>query len=315
MTIFLNTVDNKQITVRDAFEYNFSQGVDAACDSFWASFFINSPIGEIVEVRVAENDNIIFSGYCDCQKITRNRNGYKVYFYARSCASVLVDNEAEPITYEKPSAAQLVYSLAQSYGFVSKLPNIYSDSLYEVQKGVSCYGAINKFVKLLTGNQIFVTPKKEIIILEKSSDVKELSKYKLLSSIYTINRSEPCSKINFKKQSSNVAYSLHTKSKACEELKIDRQKYINLSAIPQWQRENTVIDTIKSSFDRYKTLEAVIAGFVDEPLLQCFHYRDEVGDYGELVLTEKQYISDKNGVRTKLTLMKDIDIKEITYVD
>ena len=315
MIIILNTVDNKQITIKDAVEFNFTQSTDAACDSFWATFFVSTAIDEIVEVRVMQNDRIIFFGYCDCQRITRDENGYKVFFYARSCAGILVDNEAEPTTYEKPSATQLVFSVAQPYGFVSKLPEIYSDSLYEVQKGASCFSAINKFVKLLTGKQIYVTPKKEIICLEKSEDVRELAKYKLLKTSFVINRSEPCSKINFKKQSSNVKYLIHTKSKTCDELRIDRQKYINLSAIPQWQRENTVIDTIKSSFERYKVLEAVVGGYVEEPLNQRYRYSDDICDYGELVLSEKQYICDKYGARTKLVLRKDIDIKEITYVD
>lgn len=315
MIIILNTVDKKQIMIKDAIEFNFTQSVDAACDSFWATFFVNTVIGEIVEVRVLQDNDIIFSGYCDCQKITNDKNGYKVYFYARSSASILVDNEAEPITYERPSARQLVFSIAQQYGFISKLPDIYSDSLYEVQKGVSRYGAINKFVKLLTGKQIYITPKKEVVYLEESDDVKELGKYNLIKSCYVINRSEPCSKINFKKQSSNNNYSLHTKSKTCEELRIDRQKFVNLSAIPQWQRENTIIDMIKSSFEGYKILEVTVSGYVTEHLCQRFYYKDDINDYGELVLSEKQYICDKNGSRTKLVLRKNIDIKEITYVD
>lgn len=315
MKVEVETIDGKILTLSDIRELCFTQTVNVACDSLWLIFFSKTVKGEIVYVRVFDNEDLIFNGICDCQKNIFNENGCEIRLYARSTASLLVDNEAEPYTYEKPSARQLCFSIAEKYGFSAQLENIFSDMKYEVVKGTSCFGAISHFVSLLTGQKIEITPKNEIKLLKISENIKRLNSFNIISLSHTINRSEPYSQILFKKNFSESGYNMHTESLLSKRLGIDRKIYINLSSLPQWQRQNTVLQKLKDSYESYKVLEAVISGYVGDSLLQRFSYYGEAENYEDYAITERKYIYDKNGERTRLVLKKMIDIGEITYVD
>lgn len=315
MRIELFSTDGSALTVKGIREFNFSQAVNAACDSLWVTFSGDVPLGEIVSVRAYEGSVLIFSGICDCQKSTADSNGYENYIYARSGVSLLVDNEAEPFTYERPTARQLCFSNAEKFGFKSRLPDICCDTKYEVLKGTSCFGAISNFVSLLTGGYIYASPENEIMLRKYSDDVKPLNKYSVLKAVHTINRSEPYSQIIFKKGYFESGYRLHTRSAFADEIGIDRSVYLNLSSLPQWQRENAVIQRLRSSFEDYKVLEVTICGYCNEELLQRFSYFNGIERFDDYALTEKRYYCDRTGEYTRLTLKKYVDIKEITYVD
>lgn len=314
MIIKLTDINGSEFTAEDVIEFNFTQSADAACDSFWARF-CRGYDSEISKVRVYENGALIFNGLCDRQQITENESGVETYFYARSGASVLVDNEAQPFTYVCPTAKQLFFSNISSFGFTSSLPEIQSSDKYEVTKGTSCYGALSKFVALQSGGRIAVTPGNDIFLLKKSDGIKSLNTYKILSAVHTVNRCDPYSQIIFKRSSSDTEYSLHTKAGISDRLGINRVMYINLSLLPQWQRENTVLKKLRESYDDYMTLQVTVSGYVDEALMQRFSYHSSIISCDDYVLSEKRYIRNKEGELTYLVLKKINDIKEITYVD
>ena len=188
MIIELTAADGKKITIDKFTELCFTQTAGVACDSLWASFVPESSIEEICTVRLYINYRLVFNGLCDCQKIIYGTNGAEVYFYARSTACILVDNEAEPYTYQHPSAKQLCFSLAEGLGFSNSLPNISSTEQYEITKGTSRYGAISQFVRLLTGGHINITPKNDIELISESSEIKNLNDYDILSFTEITNR-------------------------------------------------------------------------------------------------------------------------------
>ncbi len=316
MKIIVNTIDDKEYELENLIEFNFNQTVGAACDCFSAVFKSGATIGEIVTVKVYENSILLFNGYCDSQRTKEDSKGFEIYFYARSSASILVDNEAQPFTYNKPTANQLCFTFAKPLGFECKLPFIKSDDKYEVTKGTSCFGAIGQFVSLTDGGEIYVTPQNTIKLYEKSSDIKVLNSYKILSACSVINRSEPLSEILFKRTSSSAGYKLHTKAQVKDDLRLnERRQYVNLTSLPQWQREYAVYERLKASFESYKILEVTVAGYVSEKLYQRFSYNSKIGDFEDYILVEKKYTSDERGKLTRLTLKKEIDLKEITYVD
>lgn len=315
MVIELTTVDGEKIAVDKFTELCFTQTAGVACDSLWARFILDNNIDEIHSAELYINYKLMFSGLCDCQKSTYDSNGFEIYFYARSTACILVDNEAEPYTYQHPSAKQLCFSLAEGMGFSNSLPDISSTNQYEITKGTSRYGAISQFVLLLTGKHINITPKNNIQLISESSETKNLNDYDILSLTETINRSEPLSQIQFKQNSTQEKYNLHTKSMLCDSLGINRTKFINLNSLPRWQRDNTVLLQLKSSFEDYRTLEATVHGYADEALLQRFNCITNHKSYNNYILIERKFTCTEKGTVTKLTLKKQIDIKEITYVD
>lgn len=315
MRINIIDVNGNESAVEEITEFSFSQSVQAPCDALSVYFKSKFPFEEIVSVIAYENDGIIFYGYCDSQRIKENKNGYEIYFYARSSACLLVDNEAEPFTYNCPGSNQLYYSFARKFGFKNALPNIATEEKYEVSKGTSCYGAINQFVSLCTGQNIYITPDNILKIYEKSADIKNLKKYEVLEAVKVINRSEPLSEICYKKSSYDDKYNLHTRARVCDELEISRIQYLNLAALSRWQREYTVVQRLKKSYEDYRQFEVTVSGYVCEPLYQRFSFASDNIFFEDYVLTDKRYISDRKGKRTKLVLKEIMDVKEITYVD
>lgn len=315
MRIELECTDKSKRVIEAVSAFSFTQTADAACDSLRAVFFSDRAVGEIQYVRAYIGSELVFNGCCDCQKHTRDSRGERYAFFARSSACLLVDSEAQPCIYNGPSARQLCRSMTEAYGFVCMLPELYSDMSYEVQKGTSCFGAVNRFVLLRSGCGMYVTPNNEIRLREASADIQQTEKYELLSSVHCFNRSEPYRKISYKKSFSEPAYRIHTESMLAASLGISRSGYLNLSALPQWQREGDVLRKLKTSYENYETLTLKVQGYVKEPLLQRYDCRSVTGSNGLFSLAEKQYCCNENGDYTVLTLKKIVDIKEITYVD
>ncbi len=315
MKVEVEAVDGSVTTLEKITELSFSQSSDAACDSLYVYFKAERELGEIVAVRAYDGKKKIFNGLCDCQRTSIGKDGFEIYIYARSSASLLIDNQAEPYTYCAPSAKQLCLSCAQPLGFTCKLPNIYTGEKYQVAQGVSCYGAINQFVYFCTGYNITVTPDNEICLPQLSENCKSLNEYKILSLKSIINRSEPITQINFKKSLSSNGYGFHTKAQYADTVKINKSQYVNLASFADWQRDYTVLQKLKKSYDSYKLIEAVVSGFANESLFQRFSYSSQEAEYNDYALVEKRYICDSRGKRTRLTLRKIIDVKENTYVD
>ncbi len=316
MKIVLKTISGMEYEPEEITEINFTCTAGIACDSIRLRFKSSDHCDEIVTVKAFNASEMIFNGYCDNQRISEDGGGYEVYIYARSSACILVDNEAEPFTYNMPTANQLCFTFARPFGFSGDMPVIESKEKYEVTKGTSCYGAISGFVSMAAGKHIYISPQNRIQLLEKSEDIENLGKYGVLSAATVINRSEPLTEVRFKKTSSASGYRLHMRAQARQDFNFnERVRYVNLSSLPQWQREYTVLKTLKDSFEDYQTLEVTVTGYMSKPLLQRFSYSSAIGEYENYVLTEKEYIYSTSGERTRLTLKKEIDIKEITYVD
>ncbi len=315
MNIKAVTISGNEIDIKNIFEFNLTQTAGIPCDCLSFYFKNKTPIDEIVYVKAYQDKKIIFNGFCDCQKMTQAQDGFEIFIYSRSSASLLVDNEAEPFTYNKPTANQLYFNYAKDFGFTSCLPDIYSNDKYEVAKGSSCFGAINQFVYLKSGKNIYVSPDNEIGLYEQTKSKNNFDKYKIISFAATVNRSEPISCINFKQTLGESGYRLHTKSEISDAIAIKRNQYINLSALPQWQREYIILQKLRSSYEDYKTLELIVSGAVEENLYQSFSFNLQEIEYDDYVLMEKKYIFDEKGERTKLLLKKSIKIEGITYVD
>lgn len=291
-------------------ELSFLQELDAPCDSLSVSFKTPRELNELVGAMAYDNDTLVFNGLVDKQTTSFNKNGYVNYIYCRSTACVLVDNQAEPFTYNMPSVNQLFSINASGLGFKNQLENIYSNDKYEVSIGTSCFGAINNFISLSTGGRAYVTPDNVMMEYKMSDDICSLEQYKIKSMTKIINRSEPISQINFKKQQASE-YSVHCYSSLAKGLGISRERYVNLSSLPSWQRDNTISKRITDSFDSFRLLNIELEGYAALPIYQRCSY----GDMNNLIVISRRYCFDKNGSRTILKLKENNEIGESLYVD
>lgn len=314
MTFQLFDINGNAFEADQIISYEFISEAEAPCDSLRINFFCKEKIGEICVVKAYRSKKLVFNGFCDKQKITLSKSGRICFIYARSSASLLVDNEAVPCQYEKPSARQLWFSNAKDFGFKISLPELYSQHSYLVSKGTSCYGAINDYVSAVSGTPIYATPENELKIYEESSSIKKLDDYKVISLSYVINRSEPISEVDYKINSADH-YSYHFKSDFVQNMGIKRKRMINLSSIPLWQREINAEKIIRKALDEYYSVSAVLAGNCD---LQI--YDRVVLDFDLFEKDEEFFVSEivisknENGEKTSVLLKKKINGELVNYV-
>lgn len=314
MRFCLYEINGKMHTPKNIDYYEIISEFGAACDGLRLSFFQNEIFGEIDRIEVYDDNDLIFNGFCDVQKITIDKGEFKYFIYARSSASLLIDNEAKPCQYSFPSTTGLWLKNAKEFGFSCELPEVYSKNNYLVSKGTSCYGAINNFVFSVYGTNIYVTPQNVIKAFEESENIKYLSNYNITSFSYTINRSEPISDVDYKINSSDN-YIYHFKSKFAEEKGIKRKRLYNLSSIPAWQRENTVAKRINDSIFEYYSAEVVILEKCDLKLYDRVFV--DLNDFAldeEFIVYEIVKSKNKNAEKTKVVLKKKQKGDLINYV-
>ena len=305
-------IQGKRFDVSDVISFELTSEAGAACDGLRLSFIPANDIDEIVSVKAYSNGELVFNGYCDDQKLTLDKSGRKCFIYARSSASLLVDNEAVPFQYACPSARQLWLSNAKELGFAFGLPEVFTENTYVVSKGTSCYGAINDFVFAVYGAPIYVTPENVLKVHALSEKVKRLESYNVISLSRIISRSEPISAVDYKINTAD-SYSYHFKSDFADARGIRRRRLYNLSSIPGWQREKAAQKKIEQSLSDYYSVQAVIVGACDLRLFDRVML--SFGNVPETFFVyEKTVSKSKSGEKTAVVLKKNIDGELINYV-
>lgn len=313
LKFLLYDLDENAFEINNVISYELSRNIDAACDGLRLSFTADFSLDEINRVEIYNGDEKIFNGCCDTQRDSVSSQGYDCFIYARSSACILVDNEAKPFTYNCPSAKTLYIENAEEHGFIYSLPEIYCNSGYQVNKGMSCFSAINSFVYGITGKNMLINVNNEIVLPDSNSSVSP-DDYHIISEKRIINRGSVISSVDYRAYNEND-YSHHIKSRFFESKKINRTIKRNLLSLPEWQRDCTLMNTLRSAASSYNTIELVIDGCADLPLYADAEYKSSrLGNVENYCISSVCIIGDKNGERTRLTLSKSIDLKEITYV-
>ena len=305
-------INGKRFDISNVTAFELTSEAGAACDGLRLSFIPTKEIDEIVSIRAYSDGDLIFNGFCDDQKLIEDKSGRKCFIYARSSASLLVDNEAIPFQYTCPSARQLWLSNAKEFGFECGLPEVYTENTYIVSKGTSCFGAINDFVFAVYGAPIYVSPENVLTVYQLGTKAKRLESYNVASLSRIISRSEPISAVDYKINTAD-SYTYHFKSDFADARGIRRRRLYNLSSIPQWQREKAAQKKIAQSLSDYYSVQAVIVGECDLKLFDkvAFNFN---GASETFFVYEKTVTKNESGEKTTVVLKKNIDGELINYV-
>lgn len=304
----------KAVTDFKVISYELLSEIAAACDGLSLYLYSERAVNDIGKIYAYQNGKKIFYGFADKQQLSVSQSGYTVYVYARSSAALLVDNEAYPAQYSCPTSRQLWYYHAKPFGFTFGLPEVFSQSEYVVSKGQSCFGAIDKFMQYSCGKRIYVTPENEVRAFETPQKVKRLDTRGMISASAVTDKSSVIGRIDYKINSAeNYIYRLESSFAA--ENGINSRKLINLSSLPVWQREAEAHRQITQSLENYYTVKVTFARECDFALAdRIFADIDRLGVKGEFTLCAVARAKDQNGVKTTLTLRKEIDGGLINYV-
>lgn len=314
MNFLFKTLGGELIEPEEITSFEFAAETSAACAGLRINFICDAPPPEIVNVRAYSGERLVFNGLCDRQRASVGESGTSVFVYARSTASLLVDNEALPCEYYLATSRQLWLQNAMAFGFEFGLPELESEGTYRVLKGTSRFGAINDFVSELYGRGIYVTPENVIKAYEKSENVKTLDGRDVLSASFTYSRSEVLSGIDYK-INSHEKYSYHLESPLARKNGITRKKLLNLSSLPPWQRKASAKRQIKNASLKYKALEAVLAGAQDFSLYdRVLANFEQLSVSGEFFVDEITVSGSAAGETTTLLLRSETEEELNNYV-
>ena len=313
LTFRLLTITGEALTPQEVRSFELARSTDAACDGLRLSFFHPTALPELRCAEAYFEGEKVFFGYCDTQRETAFQDGVEAFIYARSSACLLTDNEALPQIYEAPSADALFLCNAKALGFTSRLPVIACKGAYQVSKGTSCFGAINDFVRGVTGRNILISPDNDIC-LPRGGETITLASDEILEEQRRINRGGVLTAIDYKAENDD-AYRHHLKSRFAEEQGICRTRKQSLLALPEWQRDFTLLNQLQSSADGYYERLLTLRTLRLPPLYGTVHYRSTLDDAAEAYTISAVHAAfDARGTTTKITLSKPIDLKEIHYV-
>lgn len=312
LSFIVETIDKKEVAIDNVISYELCKDVNAACDGLRLSYCTNNSIGEAVKIKAFLEKKLVFNGLVDTQQEVLDKDGYKCFIYARSTGCILVDIEAEPVSYSSVTANALVFKNASEYGFNNKLPKICNESTYVVTKGTSCYGAINNFVKCVTGKNIAVDVDNNVI-LPSGDGVIDINNYDILSEKRCVNRGDLIYKIDYKVDG-DIGYAHHIKSRFLENAKIESSKKLNLSSYSEWQRDNVAKNELSRGCERYYTIELELAGCVMPNLYDSVRGDSKMGDFDGYYVSSYRVALNKNGESTRLSLAKKLDLMEVSYV-
>lgn len=311
--IELTDINDNALAVDKVLSMELSRDLDAVCDGLRVTVFSDTTFDELCGLKLFFDDNLVFNGYVDTQRESINENGYTCFIYARSSACLLTDSTSEPNNYYLPSVNALFCKNVEGMGFKNGLKNLCSNGYYQVDSGVSRYGAINNFVYALTGKSIMVTPLNELVLIEQDEEL-DLSGYPVISQKRVINRAQAVSEIKFKAYD-DTNYKHHLVSKLMQKKSITNSIVKNVSRLPAWQKQRLVQNAMEKANESYYCFELVLDGFVDATLLNTVRLdtalsKNEVWCVRSIIHTLSQ-----KGCQTKLLLYKKLDLEEFTYVD
>ncbi len=312
MIFYIKNADKTVAKIKNPISYELSSACDTPCDSL-RLFFLIDEIEEAISVQAYDDDKLIFNGIVDRQTYFDDENGKKCFIFARSTASILVDNEATPASYQSPSLSGLFFMNLRGFNIKNELPEMYCKEKYIVPKGTSCFSVIQNFVSIFGDNTIFINPQNEMQVYRKSKDIKQIDK-NIISKKFTINRGNPVSEICYQVDSKS-GYTHHLKSNFFEGSNISKKRYLNLSNVPNWMRKTKAKEKISSLASDYLVIEIATQSVSALALYDRVKTNEKYfGKFDMFLVKEKTVIKNSDGEKTLLKLVADIDFQEENYV-
>lgn len=159
LSFVLTDIYNNDITLSNALSLRVNIEQDVACDDLSVVFPFSENFAEMKRIKMFDGENLVFSGIVDEQSVITAENYAYIKITARSLCGLLVDNEAKPMCYNRPSLNVLFRQLLKPLGF--KKYNA-EDKLFEgtltVYKGQSVYTVLSSFFKSCFGCMPRITP-------------------------------------------------------------------------------------------------------------------------------------------------------------
>lgn len=262
MILILTNTQGQTCRIADLYAWALRRSVDTPCDSLYAEFPAQIT-GEIETVEAWAADTLLFRGQADTQTMVYGAFGGSMKLWARSMAACLVDNECMPCSYQMPTAETLFLKYAAELGLKNCLPPILLPQTFDIEKGTSRWGALDRLVRHVSGEQIYVNSLGELGVftpLEPEitfSDGNE-GMYQYIDAAHTVKRCKPIARVIYKTEIQS-GYCHMAEQPEFMRRHIGSTRYLNLSALEPWRRQAAVDSLLVRGNGDYDTVTLTLA--------------------------------------------------------
>ena len=253
-----------------------------------------------------------FFGYADQQKLTVTPGQRRGFVYARSSACLLLDNEALPISLNAPNVDQMVHHYAAPFGFTAALPAGTAPGQYTVEKGTSCFGALQGFMQVLGAKGVFADPENRLCVYGSEAPVTLPGDQ--ITSITAVTERGEAPGIYAYKIASAEPYCRRLEAGYFADKKISRRRYVNVAAYPPEQRQQVLLRKLEQAAARYRRLEVVFTGAHRLPLYAPVVPKDGVPDSAGFRIFQREITGTARQVQTRLVLCCQPKLEAMYYV-
>lgn len=293
--------------------YRWSGDVTAGCDGLRLHFLWDGDLPEVYRVRgFAPDGACCFFGYADQQKLTVTPGQRRGFVYARSSACLLLDNEALPISLNAPNVDQMVHHYAAPFGFTAALPAGTAPGQYTVEKGTSCFGALQGFMQVLGAKGVFADPENRLCVYGSEAPVTLPGDQ--ITSITAVTERGEAPGIYAYKIASAEPYCRRLEAGYFADKKISRRRYVNVAAYPPEQRQQVLLRKLEQAAARYRRLEVVLTGAHRLPLYAPVVPKDGVPDSAGFRIFQREITGTARQVQTRLVLCCQPKLEAMYYV-
>lgn len=158
MKYLLEDISGKNVEIYTPITAKININYLVPADDLVVTFNYDKELPELKKIYAYSEDVLMFEGFIDEQKVICDNRGVLLEISARSRVSLLLDNEAFPQTYNKPSLSTIFSRHIEPYGFTK----YYGDTTsfadqFIVSKGMSEWDVLKKFCNTYLGvNPVFM---------------------------------------------------------------------------------------------------------------------------------------------------------------
>lgn len=304
LSVFATDIKDNTVDLPTPYYMVINQQVDVPADDMNICFLHIENLPELKYIYVLENDTTVFSGVVDEQQIISDSDKSYIKILARSMASLLLDNESEPVNYTNPSTSVIFEKHLKPLGFekytgedmilYGSLNITKGTSNWQAFKSfcLSAYGKIPRIEADGTANFSGIKTDRELYFSNqdgmKYNSIKEnIKRHPLISKVYV-------------KTTEDKGYELEINNEDALERGIEKVRYVDIT------NSTSTIETAKIMIENSVKNSYEITLVCPERYLDILGLKATVeSKRDKLFVSSVQYCFGKSGHSTTIKLKKE----------
>ena len=302
------TVGDVQMGLNNVLKARIEKSLWIPAHSFYGEFLWEGPMEELKYLTITANKETVFHGPVDEQVLSCTERGTILSVSARSRAAYLLDNEAIPRIYDRPSFADICSIHCKPYGFETYRGEGRCPAKFQVSKGMTEWEVLDRFCRNVLGRHVRITEddvvdagervERENVIISNhipggfrfSSAKAGYKRYGVLSEIqYKLNSSED--------------YHYFIKNEDAQRRGISARRLVNLGGMPDWMNAEMTQGKLDNSARDQFTVTAVLPEILSVRVGMNAAFLDPaLGEYRNLVVSAVSCRIDTQGAFTTVVL-------------